>query len=202
LDDQQVNTRAGILSGDLHSFFGELLQGAAKRRHQRISPLAFDYISRLMVNFHQSENFFHADCGRFPVLADLLSEAMAADAYRRISLLKRLGDTSLMVSGYFRDGISKRGMKPSYYLQMGENAYSHLSDLSESENVFIELSETFPRVADLLATISEDLRLQQVSNLELLKLATENNSDLAREKLKAQGIHPLDLSIDKKGDRD
>lgn len=189
MDEKSVGDKGSIVLGDLQSFFDELLYSTAEKRKENFSPMAFTYVSKLLVKFHHSENFFHADSGKIPTLADLMAEAMEADLVRRVSLLKRLGDTSLMVGGYFRDSISRRGLQQSYYVQMGENAYSHLSDLSEAKNVFEELAEGFQRVSNLLSVISESIRLQQVSTLELLKMVDQSNSDIAKEKLKEQGIH-------------
>lgn len=191
MSESRENISSQIVLGDLQGFFEELLVGTAEKQDQSVSPMALNYVAKLLTHFHQVDNFFKADSGRLPVLADILAEAMAADSARRVSILRRLGDTSLMMSGYFREALNRRGMKQSYYAQMGESAYSHLSDLSETKNVFIELADGFQVVADLLAVISESLRIQEYNALELLKFYSSSKSDFAREKLKEQGIIPM-----------
>ncbi|TVQ79438.1 MAG: hypothetical protein EA369_04715 [Bradymonadales bacterium] len=191
VSESRENISSQIVLGDLQGFFEELLVGTAEKQDQSVSPMALNYVAKLLTHFHQVDNFFKADSGRLPVLADILAEAMAADSARRVSILRRLGDTSLMMSGYFREALNRRGMKQSYYAQMGESAYSHLSDLSETKNVFIELADGFQVVADLLAVISESLRIQEYNALELLKFYSSSKSDFAREKLKEQGIIPM-----------
>lgn len=180
-----------LLEGDLKQFFGGLLSEAADRAKLQVSPLALDYVSSLLYQFHETAKLFIQKGVRLPVLSDMLAEALEADLYRRVTLLRQLGDTSLMVSGYFPEALQKKLINRSYYFQMGGIAYSHLSDLTEDQNIFDELSESFVKLADLITEVSTSIKIDRLSISELLEFYANSGSETALKKLKSAGIVPL-----------
>lgn len=177
---------------DLQSFFGDLLKRASSKAGLSASEQALDYVSEVLVSFQHSQSFFSSFETRLPILSDILSEAVEADLYRKISLYRRLGDTSLMVSGVFDDAIKRRTVSVDYYHQMGEIAYSYLRDLVETNTVFEELSEDFVLYVNLVQSVFQRLRLEELSMSELLAKHAAKPSLSTLEKLKEQGVFPID----------
>ena len=180
-----------IVEGNIHTFFQELLLDAAKGQHAEVSLHVLSYVTDMLVEFQQSARFFHGTEARMPVLVDLLTDALEANDHRRISLIRHMGDTSLMLSGYFPAAISKHGMNIKYYQHMGEIAYAQLGALSEDYNVFDELSDQFVLLSDLVNEVSEQTQSSHDSLLKLLEKYWTTGSEKAFEKLKQQGIVPL-----------
>lgn len=190
------DTESSIFQGGLPDFFRDLLDEAAGRRSSHFSPIALDYVCKVLVNFHESRNFFTSQDAKFPILSDLLHEALEADIYRRISIYRQLGDTSLLVAGAFSEAIQKRSMDVRYYTQMGETAYSQLGDLTDKKTVFLELSEEFIAFVELVRSAFHTLKLKEDSVENLFKAYAEQNSEEALELLKEKNIFPLRNSED------
>lgn len=188
------NSGPGLIESDLQSFFGELLSEAADRKNKSFSQNGIEYVSKVLAGFQVAENFFNQKEAKFPILTDLLAEAAEADVYRRIALFRQLGDTSLMVSGCFAEAVARRAMDISYYYQMGESAYSNLSQMSESESVYSELSEAFSEYAILVNAVFSELRVSALSAQDLLDYYQDKDSEEALSRLREMGVVPIDTA--------
>ena len=105
----------------------------------------------------------------------------------RVDLLKRLGDTSLYISGFFGDSLKKKIVDIDYYAQMGGVAYAALAD-EESANIYSPVYKDFSRrfleYVDVLTYISQQSFVQ--SDEDLLRLYDRymaTGSKLAEEQL-------------------
>ncbi len=184
-------TNSSIVECDLREFFFTLIQKAAAHQKVSVSPPVITYVTEVLVSFHETAKLFAQAGVRVPVMADMLSDAMEADFYRRVTLLRQMGDTSLMVSGFFPEALSRRAVDLGYYRRMGEVAYSHLGSLTHDESVFPVLSEQFHRVSDLVSEVAENTSSRSIDMLKLIELYSKTGSDRALEKLKAQGVIPF-----------
>jgi len=185
-----------IIHSSLDEFFGGLLLNAAERKKASVSNFALQYVSKVLSEFHSTSAFFYQKDAKIPVLSDLMAEALEADLYRRITLFRRLGDTSLMLSSFFLEALSRRLVDLSYYHQMGEAAYSHLSQLSESENVYDELSGEFVSVSALIHEVFSKLKVEGMSAVDLLNYYNQRDSEAAKTRLKEMGILAFDFKKD------
>lgn len=181
----------GICSADLSGFFSKLLFEAAQEKNSSVSPLALSYTSQVLADFSQSQKFFAEVKTRLPVLADMLSEAVEADFYKRVSVLRRLGDTSLMISGYFPEALERRSVDRSYYSQMGENAYSQLSTLTEQSNIFDELAVEFVCLAELVNYMAGKLKHRGLSLEEMLNRYELSKHEELLHLLQERGVFPF-----------
>jgi hypothetical protein len=127
-----------------------------------------------------------------------LAEAIEADLYRRVSLLRQLGDTSLMVGGFFSEAVRSRPVGLSYYHQMGETAYAQLGQISESNNVFDELSSTFVSLTEVLNQIFNSIRYEGMSVESLLDEYQKEESEILLKKLKELGVVPIKVQNESK----
>lgn len=191
----QSGEKPAIILGDLHQFFGERLREAAQTKQLLASPLAIDYLSRLFVHFGSVGNFFDQQGVKLPVLADMMNEAMEADLYRRISILRKLGDTSLMVSGYFPEALQRRNVDRSYYIQMGEVAYHQLDRLADTQSIYRELSEQFLSFSQLIEDVRLAIHTEDLTAEGLLELYDGNRRPEVLKKLNEMGIFPITAKI-------
>jgi hypothetical protein len=99
-----------------------------------------------------------------------LAEALQAAGTRQRDGLRRVGDLSLFISGFFSDSLNRRLVDVDYYIQVGELAYGSLARQGDEAlgDVFDELSARFGTFVDVLGEISERTALS--SNADLLRL--------------------------------
>lgn len=129
-------------------------------------------------------------------LAFLYLKASQAGSESRVKLLKRLGDFSLFISGFYPESLNRQAVGVGYYVQMGENAYGYLSGhfsrhaaLSE---IFTELARRFVAYVDVLSEVSEKaLSRKDTDLLRLYELWVKTGSRRAAEILAAEGIQPV-----------
>jgi len=180
-----------LLQTNLRDFFHGLICEAASDQRFDVSVHAKAYVTEVLVTFHETAKLFAQNGVRVPVLADMLQDALEADFYKRVNLLKQMGDTSLMVSGYFPEALSRRAVDLDYYRKMGEIAYSQVGALIDQQSIFDELSEQFFSLSRLVAKVSEVTTRKNISLTRLMELYRRTGSDLAFEKLKLQGVIPI-----------
>ena len=182
---------SSILSTKLEEFFSIEISQIAEREQLVFSPRVVDYVAKLLTEFQESDRFFVHD-SKVPILADILSEMMEANEFRRRSLLKQVGDTSLMLTGYFPEALERRCVSFSYYQQMGESAYSQLASLTDTVNVFDELSGRFSLMIQVLNSFSEKAQGRDFSIPRLLENYRDSSSQRLLEKLKKVGVIPFE----------
>jgi hypothetical protein len=151
------------------------------------------YLVDLLASHIQARGAGAAPPAEDEPLALILGRALAGDRQQRYRELKRLGDTSLFVSGFFSDWLARSAVGTGYYAAMGERAYGSLAEgglgPSGLAGLYAELSRRFAELADLLAEVAElsDLR----SNRGLVRLYQRfllTGSERLAERLKERGV--------------
>ena len=158
---------------DLREFFRDLLTTAISNQRAAVQPFTELYLVNLLHDYLAAEALYvQADDGSWQQrpLAFLLKEALEEKGPARVKLLRRLGDTSLFVSGFFPDSLSRRSnlVDVDYYIAMGGRAYDALGGLSRERSLWGELSEKFALLVDLLNEVSE--RTLSSTNTGLVRL--------------------------------
>ncbi|HET7788634.1 MAG TPA: hypothetical protein VFL36_21850 [Myxococcales bacterium] len=152
---------APILSSQsIRDFFRELLTSAIENQRARVQPFTELYLVNLLHEFLASEALYvQAEDGTLQQrpLAFLLKEALEEAGPSRLRLLRRLGDTSLFVSGFFPDSLARRSslVDVDYYIAMGGRAYDAVARHALESSLWEELSEKFRLLVDLLNEVSE-----------------------------------------------
>jgi hypothetical protein len=157
-----------------HEYFRELVSDALSHQRIKVQEVTEFYLVNLLARFLAREQLFvERPDGTAEVesLALILLRALSARRERRLQDLKKLGDTSLFVSGFFGDSLSRSAVDMDYYIAMGERAYEALRgerELSGLGELYGELAERFEQFVDIFAEIAEmsDLR----SNRGLVRL--------------------------------
>ncbi len=97
--------------------------------------------------------------------------------------LKDVGDKCLLLAGLFPGRAAKRRVKLSYFVKLGQLAYSTIShSLSIQEELFIKLCVEFPKLMDVLHAMRETSS-STIDLLQSLELWHETGSQSAWQRL-------------------
>ena len=189
---------AQILVGkSAQEYFRELVSDALIQRRIKVLEATEFYLVDLLARYLEKERLFAVDertgeCHAEP-LAFILKRALEGDREERRRHLKRLGDTSLFVSGFFGDSIARSLVDVDYYIAMGARAYDALSGdargFSGGQQLFGELAERFAQFVDLFAEIAELSDLG--SNRGLVRLYERfllTGSERVAQRLRERGV--------------
>jgi hypothetical protein len=188
---------ASILSSQsIREFFKDLLASAIENQRVQVQPFTELYLVNLLHEFLASEALYvqseDGSLQRKP-LAFLLKEALENEGPARAQRLRRLGDTSLFVSGFFPDSLSRRSslVDVDYYITMGGRAYDALAQQALERSLWSELSSRFRLLVDLLNEVSE--RTVASTNAGLVRLYErfmKTGSERLAGMLLKQGVAP------------
>jgi hypothetical protein len=173
-------------------YFRELVESALDHQRVKVGHAISFYLVNLLCGYVRIDEGSPAPLDEEPLALRLARALESAGAEQRAHL-RRLGDVSLFVSGFFSDSLNRRVVDVDYYVSMGEYAYASLSR-QESEAVaavFAELSDRFQRLVDVLTEVSEHSAL--TSNGDLLRLYERwlrTGSRRTGQKLVERGIVP------------
>ena len=159
----------------LPEYFRNLVKDAIEAQKERhgISPpegVEF-YLTNLLQGCLSTTDLYGNSTEGFreEPLAFIFIRACRANAELRIKLLKRLGDFSLFISGFFPASLTRQVVDIGYYIQMGESAYGSLSQImarhSAFSEIFSELADRFVTYVDILSEVSEKATLKSDSDL-------------------------------------
>jgi hypothetical protein len=184
-----------LVSKSAREWFKEAVTEVLSVRGLAVREETEFYLVDLLTSFVPSERLFVEQPDgsvQDEALALILLRAMAAERRERAAQLKRLGDTSLFVSGFFGDSLSRSAVDAGYYRSMGERAYGALAEAERSATLaglYGELSRRFEAFADCFAEIAELSDLE--SNRGLVRLFERwqlTRSERVAEKLRARGV--------------
>ncbi len=148
-------------------FFREQVETAMQNQRVKAKELTSFYIVNLMTAFvHFETSPARVDDGPLGVR---LARAMQTAGIAQRDGLRKVGDLSLFISGFFSDSLNRRLVDVDYYIQLGECAYGSLARRDEAlGEVFDELSEKFTAFVDILGEVSE--RTALTTNADVLRL--------------------------------
>lgn len=186
-----------LSSQSIREFFRDLLTRAIENQRARVQPFTELYLVNLLHEFLASEALYvQQEDGTWQQkpLAFLLKEALEEPGPARVHLLRRLGDTSLFVSGFFPDSLMRRSnlVDVDYYIAMGGRAYDAVARHAPERTLWDELSEKFALLVDLLNEVSE--RTLASSNAGLVRLYErwmKTRSERLAALLVQQGVVPI-----------
>jgi|SRR5688572_9488779 hypothetical protein len=171
-------------------YFKELVESAMQ--HQRLSAgeLTSFYLVNLLAGFVHLD---HAAPEHEEPLGIRLAKALQAGGSMQRDGLRRVGDMSLFISGFFSDSLTRSLVDVDYYIAVGERAYGSLARQTEDTfaDVFDELADKFSGFVDVLGEVSERTALS--SNADLLRLYEKwlrTKSRRSGDLLARQGIVP------------
>lgn len=179
-------------------YFQELVQKGLSQRRIQTFPLVETYLVNLLQHYLDARNLFDAqytdESGqRAPqTLAEMFLLAQNADSFARVEMLRKLGDRTLYISGFFGDSLSRKIVDIDYYADIGGAAYASLAHCTREDTmarVYSAISERFLDFVDVLTYIShQSLVKSDQSILRLYERYMRTGSELAREKLAEMGV--------------
>ena len=193
-----MNTRESgslVLGQSPQEFFRELVADAMSHRRLKVQALTEFYLVSLLARFLASDELFTEGpdgTATSEPLALVLLRALSEGRKRRYEGLRRLGDTSLFVTGFFGDSLARSTVDAAYYIAMGERAYDALASTqgpAGAPETFGELANRFEEFVDLFAEIAELQELR--SNRGLVRLYERflhTGSERVASQLRARGV--------------
>ena len=190
----------------LPEYFRGLIREALDHRKAGRAPQTPEAVEFYLVNLLQgclsTEAVYPSPPENFPKnfkeepLALLYLKAAQSRDDVRVALLRRLGDFSLFISGFFPMSLGRRLVDVDYYIQMGETAYGNLSQIvarrAALSEIFTELARRFVMYVDILAEVSERSRLQNHTDiLRLYEHWLKTGSERTAKLLSDAGILPV-----------
>jgi hypothetical protein len=186
----------------LPEYFHDEVERAMLRLGVEVSETTEFYLVNLLSGFCKTESLFVLRGDEFEEepLALMLDKALSGDRAAQIKGLKRLGDVTLYISGFFTEHLLKGTVGKRYYADMGVSAYSALSSLFAPDEVFAELyNELAARFIELAGVIAETGVPQEAAdNITLLKMYErwiKTGDESLRKKLVQEGLIPVDKKI-------
>jgi hypothetical protein len=162
---QQDEPKVLVAVNNLREFFHDAMQAALNKQRVAVDQHTEHYIVNILTQFARSEELYeHTSEGiRLKPLAHMLADAVAAQtAQQREQALRRLGDVSLFIAGFFAQSFARRLVDIDYHIAMGGRAYGTLADTARVSirgqafaAIFSELAHKFQRLVDVLNEVAE-----------------------------------------------
>jgi hypothetical protein len=173
-------------------YFRDLVESALQHQRLAVHDLTAFYVVNLLAGFVHLER--SPDGGDEEALGVRLMKALQSAGFVQRTGLRRVGDTSLFISGFFSHSLSRSLVDVDYYIDLGERAYGCLARQEGDAfcDVFEELAAKFPALVDVLTEVSE--RAGLTSNADVLRLYEKwlkTGSRRSGDLLVARGILPI-----------
>lgn len=194
-----------VTVADLSEFFRAALRAALAEQRVTVDEHTEHYLVNLLSSFARSEDLFeHTPEGlQLRPLAQMCADALqATSAAERDRALRRLGDVSLFLAGFFARGFARSLVDVDYHIAMGGQAYGTLAESLERgprrslAHVFAELAGKFRQMVDALGAMSDAAYVYtQRDILRLYEIWLKTGSERARTLLRRLGIEPAPLVL-------
>jgi hypothetical protein len=199
---EDVDRSSSIAVMNLREFFRDSVQRAMRQQRVEVDDHTEHYVVNVLTMFSRSEELYErtAEGMRLKPLAHMLAEAMEAPTTeRRDQALRRLGDVSLFVAGFFAQSFARKLIDIDYHIAMGGRAYGTLAESSRSTlrgqaftTVFAELAVKFQRLVDVLNEVAEMSHTHTDKDiLRLYEIWMKTGSPRAHEILRRLGVQPI-----------
>jgi hypothetical protein len=182
-----------VAEPNLFDFFRERVETAVAHQRAPVSENAVFYLSNLLTE--QARLGGEEEEDDEPTLVELQHRAVNAPPAEAVTHWRRLGDSSLVVAGFFHESLERRAVSRDYYERMGSTAYRALERLLGGGHgiaeIFAELSGRYRACVEVLSEVRDEAR--ERSDSDILKLYEEwltTGSPRVAERLKALGVVP------------
>ena len=206
MDNVDGPTGSRIEVMNLREFFHDSMQTALNEQHVTIDPHTEHYFVNVLTTFARSEQLFEAtaDGMKLRPLAHMLASALESPtASQRELALRRLGDVSLFVAGFFAQSFARKLVDIDYHIAMGGHAYGtlaahgrHAARARALSTIFDELARKFHRLVDVLNDVAEMAHTHTDKDiLRLYEIWLKTGSPRARNLLQRLGIAPSPVPV-------
>ncbi len=187
---------------NLREFFHDSVQTALRKQRVDVDDHTEHYVVNILTMFARSEELYEPtpEGIRLKPLAQMLADASEASSpQQRDDALRRLGDVSLFVAGFFAQSFARRLIDIDYHIAMGGRAYGTLADNLRGSirgqafaAVFLELAQKFQRLVDVLNEVAEMAHTHTDRDiLRLYEIWLKTGSPRAFAILQRLGVAPV-----------
>lgn len=187
---------------NLREFFHDSVQKALRNQRVDVDDQTEHYVVNVLTMFARSEELYEQtpEGVRLKPLAHMLADAAAAQsAQQRDEALRRLGDVSLFVAGFFAQSFARKLVDVDYHIAMGGRAYGTLAENMRGTMrgqafaaLFMELAEKFQRLVDVLNDVAEMAYTHTDKDiLRLYEIWLKTGSPRAYAILQRLGVAPV-----------
>ena len=198
----EPGTKALVAVNNLREFFHDAMQTALQKQRVAVDQHTEHYVVNILTMFARSEELYErtSEGIRLKPLAHMLADAVEAQTSRqRDQALRRLGDVSLFIAGFFAQSFARKLVDIDYHIAMGGRAYGTLADTARASVrnqafalVFAELAQKFQSLVDVLNEVAEMAYTH--SNRDILRLYEiwmKTGSRRALGLLQKLGVEPV-----------
>lgn len=186
---------------NLQEFFRDSIDTAMLNQGVEADAHTAYYVVNLLTVFSRSEALYeHTDHGfGLKPLAKMLSDAVQArSTEERNVALRRLGDVSLFIAGFFYESLARSLVDVDYYVNMGGGAYGSLSENVRGttrgrvfQSVFAELADKFQSFVDVLNEVRDKAKSSSDHDLlRLYEIWLRTGSERVEVLLRELGVEP------------
>lgn len=206
MKDSNSNSQSSNLLVSPREFFLEMVEFGFHKRNIDSYPAVQTYMVHLLEHYLDARNLFDEPVdelgNRKPItLAEMYLKAASSEHLEKVDLLKKLGDRTLYISGFFGDSLQRKIVDIDYYAEMGGAAYASLANHTKEDTmakVYRVFSHRFLDFVEVLTYISQQSLIKSdESILRLYDRYMRTGSELAREKLIEMGVMTLPLEQNK-----
>jgi hypothetical protein len=194
--------KALVAVNNLREFFHDDMQAALQKQRVAVDQHTEHYIVNILTMFARSEELYEqtSEGIRLKPLAHMLADALQAQtSQQRDQALRRLGDVSLFIAGFFAQSFARRLVDIDYHIAMGGRAYGTLADTARASfrgqvfaAVFAELAQKFQRLVDVLNDVAEMAHTHTDRDiLRLYEIWLKTGSPRAFTILQRLGVAPV-----------
>ena len=186
---------------NLQDYFRSTIDEVLLRQRVDVDPHAAHYVVNLLTLYSRSDELYEddGDCYGIRPLALMMVDATEAKTVeQRNTILQRIGDVALFVSGFFADSMATKAVDIDYYIHMGGNAYGSLSDEVRGtfrgnafSSIYGELASKFQVLVDVLNEIKEGPIKKDANLLRTYDVWLKTGSRRAMNILKQNGVVPI-----------
>jgi hypothetical protein len=197
-----LETKPVLAVTNLREFFHDSVQTALRQQRVAVDEHTEHYVVNVLTMFARSEELFEKtpEGVRLRPLAHMLAQASEAPtSHQRDEALRRLGDVSLFVAGFFAQSFARKLIDIDYHIAMGGRAYGTLADSMRGSlrgqafaTIFLELAQKFQRLVDVLNEVAE-MAYQHTDKdiLRLYEIWLKTGSPRAYGLLRKLGVEPV-----------
>lgn len=150
-----------ILENSLQVFFYDLLQDFNQKSLRPLPNEMIYYASLVMDNLGNSDKYFEEVEGkvREKVLGLKLLESYQLSREKQKLSVRDIGETALLLCGYFSESLNKKIIDTKYYSEIGMRAYglldSHVPTAFGTPGFFRKVSTHFFDITQLITLVSK-----------------------------------------------
>ncbi|HET9448818.1 MAG TPA: hypothetical protein VFO35_21285 [Steroidobacteraceae bacterium] len=206
--EEQEAAKPLVAVTNLREFFHDSVQTALRKQRVDVDDHTEHYVVNILTMFARSEELYEStpEGVRLKPLAHMLAAASEASSpQQRDDALRRLGDVSLFVAGFFAQSFARKLIDIDYHIAMGGRAYGTLADNLRGSMrgqafaaVFLELAQKFQRLVDVLNEVAEMAHTHTDKDiLRLYEIWLKTGSPRAFAILQRLGVAPVAQGVRK-----